>query len=304
MAIKFNLSDPLMVALKAVTSISGNAVTEEDIKKQRSSMELAGRLAAPTDGITIRPFEAHDMTCEEVTPEFAHNPKYVILYAHGGGYTCGGISYARILAAKLAIASGFTVISFAYRLGPENKYPAQFEDIKSMYDEVLDMGYEPENILFAGDSAGGNLVLVMTQFLLSEGMIPPKALLLFSPWTEMGADLPSFDENKEKDPTITKEYIDGISKIYVPEGEDPKDPKFSPLYGEFKGFPPTLIQVGKIEILYSDSAMLYEKIEAAGGRAKLDVEENGWHVFQQVPIPMAHRAMKRVASFVTDIIYG
>ena len=51
----------------------------------------------------------------------------------------------------------------------------------------------------------------------------------------------SFDENKEKDPTITKEYIDGISKILVPEGEDPKDPKYSPLYGDFKGFPPTLI---------------------------------------------------------------
>ena len=303
MASLFNFADPLMIALKAVTSISGNAVTDEDIKKQRAGMELAGRLAAPSDGILIRPFTIGEMSCEEVTPEFAYNPKYAILYAHGGGYTCGGISYARILAAKLANATGFTVFSFAYRLCPENKFPAQFEDISAMYEEILEMGYKPENLLFSGDSAGGNLVLCFAQQLHKTGGTMPKAMLLFSPWTDLTATQKSYEFNKDKDPTITREYVEGIRDIYVLDGEDPGDPKYSPLFGDFTGFPPTFIMVGQNELLYNDSEKLYENIEAAGGVSKLDVEEGGWHVYQQVPLPMANRAMKRLSRFVTETIY-
>ncbi|MCR4830067.1 MAG: alpha/beta hydrolase fold domain-containing protein, partial [Pseudobutyrivibrio sp.] len=87
-------------------------------------MERAGRLAAPTGGVTLEEFSVDGISCEWVKPDLAHNPQYVILYAHGGGYTCGGLGYARILAAKLAVSTGFSVVSFEYRLAPEHKYPA------------------------------------------------------------------------------------------------------------------------------------------------------------------------------------
>ena len=103
--LKINLNDPLMKAIKAVNSIGGKSLTQEDLKKQRSSMELASKLATPNDGFTVESFIAEGVSCEWVKPDLAHNPNYIILYAHGGGYTCGGLGYARILAAKLAIST-------------------------------------------------------------------------------------------------------------------------------------------------------------------------------------------------------
>ena len=148
-----------MKALKAINTISGKSLTEADLKRQRAAMERAGKLAAPTGDVEIEEFSVGGIPCESIRPEYAHNPRYAILYAHGGGYICGGLSFARILASKLAIATGFTTISFAYRLAPENPYPAALEDAVSVWDHLINRGYEPDHILLAGDSAGGNLVL-------------------------------------------------------------------------------------------------------------------------------------------------
>ncbi len=301
--IKINLNDPLMRALKAVNSITGKSLTEEDLKKQRAAMDIAGKLAAPTGGVSLEPFSVDKISCEWVKPDLAHNPQYIILYAHGGGYTCGGLGYARILAAKLAVSTGFTVVSFEYRLAPENKYPAALEDGMSVLDYLEQKNYDLNHILFAGDSAGGNLVLAMTQKLLKERGIAPKSLLLFSPWTDMTATSKSYDTYGGKDPILTKDYVESVRAAVVGEDVDYSDSKYSPLYGDFKNFPPTLIQVGKTEILQEDSNSLAQKITKAGGIATLDVEKDGWHVYQQMPLPAAGRAMKRLSDFVSNIVY-
>ena len=329
--LNLNLNDPLMKALKAVNSIGGKSLTEEDLKRQRSSMELAGRLAAPSDDVTVTPFTIGEgkgaLPCEWVKPDFAHNPKYIILYAHGGGYTCGGLSYARILAAKLATATGFSVVSFEYRLAPEHTYPAQLEDCESVWTYLKKKGYKENQIILAGDSAGGNLVLCFTQKLLSQKKRAPRMLLLFSPWTDMTATSKSYEKYEEKDPFLNKEFILGVRGAYVlgkegttepagakesadaavKAGADPVDfaaPQFSPLYGDLFGFPTTYIQVGKNEVLHDDSTSLYKKLKKAGANAELDVEQDGWHVYQQMPLPLAGRAMKRLSTYVTKEFYG
>ena len=236
-------------------------------------------------------------------PDFAHNPQYVILYAHGGGYTCGGLGYARILAAKLAVATGFSVVSFEYRLAPEHKYPAPLEDGMKIWKYLMEKGYEPNKVLLAGDSAGGNLVLCMTMKLIKEELVSPKGLILFSPWTDMTATSKSYEKYKEKDPILTKEYVEGVRNAFVGEDVDFADPKYSPLYGDFTSFPPTFIMVGRNEILLEDSVQLQKKILKAGGEAIIDIEKDGWHVYQQMPLPIATRAMKRVADYVSNIIY-
>ena len=300
--LKINLNDPLMKAIKAINSITGKSLTEEDLKKQRAAMEKAGSLAAPTGGVTVQAFSEGGISCEWIKPDLAHNPNYVILYAHGGGYTCGGLGYARILAAKLAVSTGFSVVSFEYRLAPENKYPAQLEDGLTILNYLIKEGYEPEQIIFAGDSAGGNLVLAMTQKLIAEQDISPKCLLLFSPWADMTATSKSYQTYKDKDPILTKDYVESVREAVIGDG-DPADPKYSPLLGSFEGFPPTLIQVGKTEILHEDSVKLAKKINEAGGEATLDIEKDGWHVYQQMPLPMAGRAMKRLSDYVTKVVY-
>ena len=301
--LKLNLNDPLMIAIKAVNSIGGKSLTEEDLKRQRSAMERAGKLAAPTSDVTVDEFKVKNIACEWVRPDFAHNPQYVILYAHGGGYTCGGLGYARILAAKLAVATGFSVVSFEYRLAPEHKYPAPLEDGMKIWNYLMDKGYSPDKVLLAGDSAGGNLVLCMTMKLIKEELLSPKGLILFSPWTDMTATAKSYEKYKEKDPILTKEYIEGVRDAFIGEDADYADSKYSPLYGDFTSFPPTLIMVGKNELLLDDSVQLQKKIKNAGGEAIIDIEKDGWHVYQQMPLPIATRAMKRVADYVSKIIY-
>ena len=301
--LKLNLNDPLMIAIKAINSIGGKSLTEEDLKRQRSAMERAGKLAAPTSDVTVEEFKVKNIACEWVKPDFAHNPQYVILYAHGGGYTCGGLGYARILAAKLAVATGFSVVSFEYRLAPEHKYPAPIEDGMKIWKYLMEKGYEPNKVLFAGDSAGGNLVLCMTMKLIKEELVSPKGLILFSPWTDMTATSKSYEKYKEKDPILTKEYVEGVRNAFVGEDVDFADPKYSPLYGDFTSFPPTFIMVGRNEVLLEDSVQLQKKILKAGGEAKIDIEKDGWHVYQQMPLPIATRAMKRVADYVSNIIY-
>ncbi len=313
-----NLNDPLMKAIKAVNSIGGKSLTEEDLRRQRSSMELAGRLAAPSEDVTVTPFSIGGkrdvLPCEWVQPDMAHNPTYVILYAHGGGYTCGGLDYARILAAKLAIATGFSVVSFEYRLAPEHTYPAQLTDCERVWNYLRENGREANRILLAGDSAGGNLVLCFAQKLLHEKKEMPRMLLLFSPWTDMPATAKSYVTYEGKDPVLTKDYILGVRDAFVGkksennegEGEEEFDfsaSQYSPLYGEFAGFPTTYIQVGKNEVLHDDSTSLYKKMKKAGVKAELDVEKDGWHVYQQMPLPVANRAMKRLAAYVSHEIY-
>lgn len=302
--LNLNFSDPLMKALKAVNSIAGKSLTEEDLKRQRSSMEIAGRLAAPTGGVGLESFNVNEVPCEWVKPDLAHNPKYVILYAHGGGYTCGGLGYARILAAKLAVSTGFSVVSFEYRLAPEHKYPAALEDGRKVYDYLIEKGYDAKHILMAGDSAGGNLVVCLTQKLLMEGRPSPRMLILFSPWTDMTAKSKSYQQFDGKDPILTKDYVESVREAVIGAEAEPSDPIYSPLFGEFEHFPTTFVQVGRTEILYEDSATLVKKINKTGGKAKLDVEKDGWHVYQQMPLPVASRAMKRLSDYVSNEIYN
>ena len=299
-----SLNDRLMKALKAVNTLSGRSLEEADLKKHRRTSEWAGRLAAPKGNIVIQRFMTEDIPCEEVTPEFAHNPHFAILYVHGGGYISGGLGYSRILAAKMAVATGFTTFSFEYRLAPEHPYPAQLTDAMSVWDYLTAERYRPDHILLAGDSAGGNMALCMVQKMKTESRELPGNILLFSPWTDMTGTAASYETNKETDPILTREYITDAAKAYIAGAGEPEEPRFSPLYGDFSDFPPVLIMAGKNEILLDDSIRLKERIESVGGKVRLDIEEKGWHVYQQMPIRIADRAMKRLSAYVSARIYG
>lgn len=301
---KINLNNSLMKALRAVNSLSGKSADDADLKSHRKTLERSGRLAAPKGNVTIKRFKVGNIPCELIKPDFAHNPQYAIIYAHGGGYISGGLYFARILAAKMAIATGFTTFSFDYRLAPEYPYPAALEDGMAIWDFLTKNKYTPDHVILAGDSAGGNMVLRMSQNLLAEGKPLPRCLLLFSPWTDMSADSGSYEEMKSLDPVLTKKYITDAANAYISGEGDPSDPRFSPLFGELTGLPPVYIMAGRNEILLDDSIRLRDEILKAGGKAELDIEEDGWHVYQQMPVPMAKRAMKRLSDYVCSEIYG
>ena len=291
----------MMRALKAVHSAtSPESMTQKDLDRQRAGQELLGRLVTPMIGMRWEPFDLAGMKAAWVKPEWGHDPNKVILYCHGGGYTSGNLGYSRVLSSKLAHVTGYDVLSFEYRLAPEHPYPAAVEDAMRAWDYLMYQGYGAENVMVAGDSAGGNLALVLCRRLKAAGRRMPRALLLMSPWTDMTMSGASYRERAEIDPMLTPEYIEAVRKAYAGDW-DFHDPDLSPLLGDLGNFPPTLIQVGDHEILYSDSASLAAALRAAHVPCRLEVSEGMWHVFQMFPIKKAAAAMESAARFLLEL---
>lgn len=306
--------DPLMKAVKAVRSSVGTADVNsiESLEHQRHSQEVFSKLITPASGIvytreSIVTNDSREIAIEWARPEMAHRTDKIIMYCHGGGYTSGGLGYAAILSGKLALYTGLEVISFDYRLAPENPYPAALEDAISVWDHLMYLGYGAKDVYVAGDSAGGNMALELSLSLRQTGRKLPGAHILMSPWTDMTVTSPAYEKYKDVDPLLTKEYILGVRKAYyVPENvEDDSDinkyyekPELSPLFADLKGLPPTFIQVGSNEILRGDSESLAKKLSKAGVVNRIEVYNGGWHVFQQMPIARAYHALEDIRVFL------
>ena len=289
----------IMGALKAIHSAaSPDSMEPEDLERQRKGQELLGRLVAPMLGMSWEPFQIDGMPAAWVCPERGHDKRHVILYCHGGGYTSGNLGYARILASKLALATGCDVFSFEYRLAPEHPYPAAVQDAQAVWDHLMYQGFGARDVILAGDSAGGNLALELCLNLKEQGRRQPRMLALFSPWTDMTCSGLSHTDCADIDPMLTAEYIAAVRQAYTGPDADWADPRYSPLFGDLRGLPATLIQVGTNEILRSDSELLHHKLQEAGVYSTLEVYEDCWHVFQQMPIRRAAQAMESVGRFV------
>lgn len=293
---------PFMRLLKAVHSLQEpETMTTEDLEKQRRSQEALGNMAAAMGGLVWEPFELGGMDAAWMRLERPHKRRRVILYCHGGGYTSGGLGFSKVLASKLTRATGLDVLAFDYRLAPEHPYPAAVEDAQAAWDHLMRLGFGARDVVLAGDSAGGNMALVLCLRLRAEGRMLPGALLLMSPWTDMTASGESLRGRAGIDPVLTPEYMYAVREAYA-GGLDPSDCLLSPLFADFAGFPPALIQVGTHEILYSDAERLAERMLAAGADCRLEVWENMWHDFQMYPSKTASNAIQNMAHFLLEVL--
>ena len=200
----------------------------------------------------------------------------VILYLHGGGYTCGSLEYAKGFAATLASQCGVRVFCAAYRLAPENPYPAAVDDALEAYRYLLKKGYAPRQILLCGESAGGGLIYALCLKLKELGMELPCGLIGISPWTDLTGSGASYEAHKDIDPSMTKALLEFYAKCYT---DDPADPLCSPLFGDLTGLPPSLLFVGGDEIMLDDARLLHEKLLQCGCRSKLHIAPERWHAY-------------------------
>lgn len=276
-------------------------VENPDLEKHRQSQDYIGSILGNSKEVTYTEVDMDGVRGEWVSVNRAHMRRYVILYCHGGGYSTGSCLYGRTLTSKLAAAASIDVLGFDYRLAPEHPYPAALEDALKAWDYLMLLGYGARDVILAGDSAGGNLALVLALKLKAEGRFLPRGLVLMSPWTDLTASGKSYRTRAEVDPVLNAEYINRMTKAYIPEGENLENPLISPLFGDFKGFPPVYIQVGENEILLSDAMELHKKLQKAGVPAKIDRFKGMWHVFQMSPFRTAADAMEKSAEFICDI---
>jgi epsilon-lactone hydrolase len=229
----------------------------------------------------------------------AHYDK-AILYFHGGGFRLGSVSSHRELIARISEASGCRVLAINYRLAPEHRFPAPLEDAMAAYRWMLDRGSKPEHIAFAGDSAGGNLVLAAMLGLRERKLPLPAAGVLMSPWTDLAATGESYVSRADADPIHQRPMILALAKNYLGPDGDPYHPMASPLYADPVGLPPLLIQVGDRETVLDDSIMFADMARAAGVDVELQVWDGMIHVFQMFGLELAEarRAIDSIAGFL------
>lgn len=200
----------------------------------------------------------------------------VILYLHGGGYTCGSVDYAKGFGITLAERFGVKVFCPGYRLAPEDPFPAALEDALTAYNYLLKKGYPPEHIALCGESAGGGLCYSLCLKLRELQMALPSCVIAISPWVDLTLSGPSYKENTEADPSLTYEFLDHCIKCYAKNREDPL---VSPLLGELSKMPPSLIFAAENELLLSDAQALHSKLREYGSHSNLYVKPQRWHAY-------------------------
>lgn len=208
----------------------------------------------------------------------------VIYQIHGGAYVLGFYDQYNTNAVLLSESwENADVLSLNYRTAAQEPYPAALNDAVEGYQWLLDQGYLPGNIVVEGDSAGGGLSLGMTLWLRDQGAPLPKCLVLGSPWADLSQEGESYTYNRKKDSFFGCLDDDAIGKRSLPttyaEGDSVYNPYISPVYADYEGMPPMLIQVVDTEMLLSDSLTVAERAEAAGVPVKLVQYKGLWHVF-------------------------
>jgi len=225
----------------------------------------------------------------------------VALYLHGGGYVFGSPRTHRNLVSRISHVTGLPVLALDYRLPPLATLPAPIEDALAAYRHLLDEGHAPERIVVAGDSAGGHLALTLALHAAEAGLPKPAALILLSPWTDLGMTGASFTRNAALDPFLPGIALRRAARVAL-NGADPADWRSSPLFAPeqlYRELPPTLLQAGSTEVLLDDATRTAERLAAAGVRTELQIYERQPHV---VPLwagtPEARTALAEIGRFV------
>lgn len=251
-------------------------------------------------GFHVTEIGLENFKMEWLEPQKAHSQK-VLLQLHGGGYV-GTLrnAYRNFAVAYSELGRGMKVLSIDYRVAPENPYPAALEDAFCAYRWLLEQGYQGEQIIFAGDSAGGGLAMALCMYLKDHGLNLPCGIIAMSPWTDLTSSGESYETNYERDPLFGKTRDSLIYNRDYVGLEDARNPYISPLFGSFEGFPPMLIQAGSYEMLLSDSLMAAKKAKQQGVRVRLTVYEGMFHVFQMAMnlMPESRRAWKEAGKFI------
>ncbi len=236
------------------------------------SLELAMNLDSvpsnwkPPEEYEIRKFTVDKTPVEHLIPNVC-NQKVIVLF-HGGGFVIPLVDAYREIAIHYSkMAGGAEVFIIDYCHAPKNKAPVALEEVARIYEWVLNQGYQSENIMFIGDSAGGNLAITATMYLRDNHKSLPKGVIAISPWACIEQFPQSRKKNRYKDVLIgenaSKMYYEVMESSYF-SNEDLKQPYVSPVYGNYNGFPSLLIQTGGDEILLDDSIMVAKAAQKAG----------------------------------------
>ncbi|NLI20177.1 MAG: alpha/beta hydrolase [Clostridiales bacterium] len=235
-----------------------------------------------------------------------------ILQFHGGAFVSGLNDLYREFAVRYSRIGGDSLVAtLDYRLAPAWPYPSQQSDAMDAWQYMTKtLGYPAENVIVVGDSAGGNLALSLGLRLRDQALPMPRGIVCMSPWADLSNSGPSHITNATVDPSfgVDARTYDGrpvgVTDSTYADGLDAADPYLSPSFGNYEGFPPMLLQAGSIEILLSDSEMVYENARDHGVDCALTVYKGMFHVFQGAMdlLPESKSAWEEIERFFNETL--
>ena len=224
-----------------------------------------------------------------------------ILYFHGGAFILRLPKTHSAFVAGLCAQLDASAFMPWYRLAPENPFPAAPEDCLSAYRYLLDHGCSPLQIIFMGDSSGGNLALSALHLAKCAGLPMPGAAVAFSPITDFAQISATWRLNTWRDPMYVVQGAVQPQRHYL-QGASPIDPVASPYYGDLADFPPTLLVVGGLEALLDDSVSFVKKALDEGVEAVVHIWKGMPHVFLLYELlPETRLARQRVAEWIRGL---
>ena len=266
---------------------------------RRTRLDDVGAVWPVADDVELSAVDVNGLPGEySVVP--GSDPSRVLMFFHGGGYCSGSIQSHRRLVTEAGRAAKMRTLAIAYRLAPEYPFPAAYDDALTAWRFLRDQGIAAAHIAVGGDSAGAGLTLALISRLHDAHEEVSACVWLISPWTDLTMSGSTFASKAAVDPLIHKEYLNELADAYLPAGTDRKDPRASPLYADFRNFPPMLIQIGSEETLLADATRLAARAGAADVAVTLEIWPQMIHAW---PLWNAHledgrRAIANAGRFI------
>jgi epsilon-lactone hydrolase len=251
---------------------------DSDVDEQRRLLrELLSAQPLPPD-LTVTAAELGGVPTAEVTVDGIEAP-HVVLYFHGGVYVMGDAALAAGLASEIARRTEAKAISVDYRLAPEHPYPAAVDDALAAYQALLQDGVAASDIVLAGESAGGGLVIATLVNARDHELPLPAAAYVMSPYADLTLAGTTIDTRGAVDPLLSRQALQARVHDYT-AGHDAALGLISPIFADLSGLPPLVIQAGTHEVLLDDAVRLAQRAIAADIEVTLDITPGVPHVFQ------------------------
>lgn len=266
------------------------------VEDWRSAYEGLGALLPAREGVPVEAVDAGGVPAEWIGGD---ENGAVVVYLHGGGYCIGSLNTHRPMLTHLAAAITGRVLAVDYRLAPEHPHPAALEDAVTAY-RFAATAVPRERLVVAGDSAGGGLTVATLMALRDAGEPAPAAGVCLSPWADLTQSGATISTNADVDPMVRAQDLERWSAAYagsVGAGHAP----VSPIFGDFSGLPPLLIEVGTAEVLLDDARRLAANARTSGVEVTLYEGPDlihVWHFFAGA-VPEADEGIARIATFIT-----
>lgn len=266
------------------------------VQETRRFIEVKGKPRLPP-GVQMEPVRANAFRGEWIRGPESSEAR-TLLYLPGGGFMLPASAQVPLMVSRINREAGTRALLVNYRLAPEHPFPAGLEDCLAAYRHLLDLGTDPKSIVIAGDSAGGGLTLSTLLALRDDGDPMPGCAVLISPFTDFSFGGESRFSNARHDPMLSADGIKEMNALYLDDALH-DNPLVSPVYGDFRGLPPILAQVGSTEILLDDTRRVGERARSQGVDFEVEVWDevpHVWHVWSFLPETRA--ATARIAEFI------